>query len=303
MRLTTILFGIIILIQLMVSLYFLDVPFFWDSVQLASKQAHFFYENGYQSFILPKEIDSGHPPFFGVLLSLAWSIFGKSMVVSHLIILPFVIGSLFLAFQLGKSYLENEIRALFFPLLLLTDPVLGSQSIMVSPDVILVFGFLLTWLGIRKRKSLLIITGVILLGLISMRGMMCAAGLFFFSLFPNFQSFPSLKTLFKKVLPFLPGGFIGIGFLVYHYLHTNWIGFHPESPWANSFTGEGLAQIPKNAIILMWRIADFGRVALLLVIGSIFAWYIFKQKAGKIALQSDLFPLLIALCLFLLPSF
>jgi hypothetical protein len=287
----------------MVSLYFLEVPFFWDSVQLASKQAHFFYENGFDTLILPNEIDSGHPPFFGVLLSLAWMVFGKTMAASHLLIVPFAIGSLFLAFQLGKLYLENEVRALFFPLLLLVDPVLGSQSIMVSPDVLLVFGFLLTWFGIKASKSVFIIVGVIFLGLISMRGMMCAAGLFFFSLFPNFQSLPDIKTIFKKLIPFLPGGIIGIGFLVFHFTQTGWIGFHPESPWAESFTGDGLAQIPKNAIILMWRMADFGRVALLLVIGSIFGWYIFKQKAGKMALQSDLFPFLILLSLFLLPSF
>lgn len=44
-------------------------PFFWDTVQLASKHAHFFYETDFHSIILPNEIDSGHIPTLGIYLA------------------------------------------------------------------------------------------------------------------------------------------------------------------------------------------------------------------------------------------
>ena len=58
-------------------------PFFWDTVQLASKHAHHFYENGLRWTPLPPEIDSGHPPVFGYYLALAWTCFGKTLPASH----------------------------------------------------------------------------------------------------------------------------------------------------------------------------------------------------------------------------
>ena len=34
------------------------LPFFWDTLQLASRHAHFFYENGFSSLFLPNDMDS-----------------------------------------------------------------------------------------------------------------------------------------------------------------------------------------------------------------------------------------------------
>ena len=66
--------------------------FFWDTVQLSSKQAHFYYTNGYKDLLLPNSIDSGHPPIMGMALAFLWKIFSKSLIVSHLFIFPFLIG-------------------------------------------------------------------------------------------------------------------------------------------------------------------------------------------------------------------
>ena len=176
-------FGIIILIQVLLLWYFKEAPFFWDTVQLASKQAHFFFENGFGTFILPPFIDSGHPPGFGALLAIAWMLFGKSLLISHVLLWPFVLANLTLAYQLGKLYLEDSFRAVFFPLLLLIDPVLAGQSILVSPDILVVFGFLLTWYGIKKENLILQTIGVVFLGAFSMRGMMVGAAMYVYAVF------------------------------------------------------------------------------------------------------------------------
>ncbi|MBL0080448.1 MAG: hypothetical protein IPP53_15465 [Bacteroidetes bacterium] len=62
-------------------------PFFWDTV-LTSKIAQYFYENGFGNLIVPIDLDAGHPPFFQIYLSILWKLFGKSLLVSHLAMLP-----------------------------------------------------------------------------------------------------------------------------------------------------------------------------------------------------------------------
>jgi hypothetical protein len=83
-------------------------PFFWDTIQLASKQAHFFYETGFHSIILPNEIDSGHIPSLGIYLALLWKIMGKSLIVSHLAMLPFVMGIVFQSILLVRRLFSSD---------------------------------------------------------------------------------------------------------------------------------------------------------------------------------------------------
>ncbi|MBK8112814.1 MAG: hypothetical protein IPK46_22180 [Saprospiraceae bacterium] len=71
-----------ILVYLVLVLLSLDHIFFWDTVQLASKQAHHFYEGSMFDFLLPDDIDSGHLPFMGWMLAWAWKILGKTLWIS-----------------------------------------------------------------------------------------------------------------------------------------------------------------------------------------------------------------------------
>jgi hypothetical protein len=82
--------------------------FFWDTVQLASKHAHFFYETDFRSIILPNEIDSGHIPTLGFYLALIWKIAGKTLMVSHLSMLPFVIGIVCQTIILVRRHFSKE---------------------------------------------------------------------------------------------------------------------------------------------------------------------------------------------------
>ncbi|MEL6357325.1 MAG: hypothetical protein AAFQ37_10395, partial [Bacteroidota bacterium] len=63
-----------------------DFPFFWDTIQLAARQATHFYEGG--NWLLPDTIDSGHPPGFGAYLSWWWQLLGRKLWVSHLAMFP-----------------------------------------------------------------------------------------------------------------------------------------------------------------------------------------------------------------------
>ncbi len=287
--------------------------FFWDTVQLASKHAHWYYEQNFQYLLLPESIDSGHPPIFGLYLAWCWKIFGKSLIVSHFSMLPFLLGIVWLLQQIG-TYYANEKAAKYLILLVLFDPFFAGQSVLVSPDIVLVFAFLWCIFAIIHQRIIGIILGTILLGTISMRGMMATFGLYlWWVLTIYFQPIKShsnpkkiLAIAFTKLPYFLPAGLIAMLFLGYHYQETGWIGYHPNSPWAGSFKQVDVSGFLKNIGLFGWRLLDFGRLFLL----GVLIWMLFKKINIKRCFSSEkellqvqsLFTLIAVLSLLLTPS-
>ncbi len=157
-------------------------PFFWDTVQLGSKHAHFFYENGLRWAALPEEIDSGHPPVFGYYLAWAWRLFGKTLAVSHWAMFPFVAGVVMLLFRLGTRLGGSPWYGAGLVLLAAADPVLTTQSGLIGPDIALIFFFLLAVWALWEGRPRWVAVGVLGLCAISLRGMMTAAGLLLWQL-------------------------------------------------------------------------------------------------------------------------
>ncbi len=255
-------------------------PFFWDTVQLASKHGHFFYDTNFSSLILPENIDSGHLPAFGMYIAACWKVFGKTLAVSHFAMLPFLLGIGFYLLKIGR-FLANEKYAPWLLVLCFADPVLASQSILVSPDIMLLCFFLMGLNAIwAKQSKWVLVIAVVGLGMSSMRGMMVAVGLFVFSLFLVEEQL-SAKVFFKKISPFIPGGLVAVAFLFYHWQQTGWVGYHPDSPWAVSYEKVGFQGFVKNIAVLGWRMLDFGRVfaclALLFFARRIFVKNRFKE--------------------------
>src|SRR4051794_38753575 len=88
---------------ILLTFFVLHNSFFWDTIQLGSKQAHWFYDHNFKFFFLPEIIDSGHPPSFGIYLAICWKLFGKSLPVSHLAMLPFLLGIVIQVYLLLKK--------------------------------------------------------------------------------------------------------------------------------------------------------------------------------------------------------
>ncbi len=331
-----------------------DNFFFWDTMQLAAQHALFFYDsNNFSTFLLPDEMDSGHPPTFGFYLALVWKIFGKTLTVSHLAMLPFLLGIIWQAWKLGEK-IVGEGWTLLFLLLLVVCPVVAGQGVLVSPDIVLLFFFLMALNGIFNVNNANYIQfhfntqlaiGILGLAAISMRGMMVVAALFIFYCLINIDYFKSLiinaelnfksfinhlkanklkreliinnnelkgdkhdltinnnelkdnkreltinknelnpskfnfkflifnskhplsiKALFSLFLPFSLGILFAFSFLVYHFVHKGWIGFHTNSPWSPAFERVDIMGFIKNTMVLIWRLIDFGHLFLWLII-------------------------------------
>jgi hypothetical protein len=252
-------------------------PFFWDTIQLGSKHAHFFYENHLHFAPLPVNIDSGHPPFLGYYLAICWSVFGKTLPVSHWAMAPFLLGTIVLLYRLGR-HLGGSTWAFWLIPLVWIDPVMAGQSTLVGPDLILACWFLLTLTGIFEKRGTLVMVGIAGLCTVSMRGMMTAGALFVFELITTFRRTDSISGSAKQLWwKYLPGGLLGGGFLLWHYLETGWMGYHTGSSWAAAFAPVNAKGFIRNILVVGFRWLDFGRVAEWLLLLRL-AWYYFKKK-------------------------
>ena len=240
-----------------------DHIFFWDTVQLGAKHGLHFYNTQFSELLLPDALDSGHVPVFGMYLALVWTIFGKSVVVSHFAMLPFLVGIVFQSSYLIKRYVPNNYIFLAISIFLL-EPTLLAQSVLVSPDVPLVFFFLLALNNVLNNNRIFLALGITGLFLISMRGGMISFALLLLDLNFNFRKFRShqLMVLIKMSWSYLPGFLLFCGYNYYHYSQKHWIGYHDASPWAGSFQHANFSGIIKNVVVLSWRLLDFGRVFL-----------------------------------------
>lgn len=259
-----------------------DHIFFWDTVQLGAKHGLHFYDTKFSEILLPDSIDSGHVPVFGMYLALIWMVFGKTLVVSHFAMLPFLIGIVLQSFYLVKRYVPNNYLLIALSILLL-EPTLLGQSALVSPDIPLVFFFILSLNSILNNQRILITLGITGLFLISMRGGMLSFGLLLLDLFFNFKKHRpnQFVLLIKMSWAYLPGF---IMFCIYNYIHyaqKNWVGYHGDSPWAVSFQQVDFNGVIKNTLVLGWRLLDFGRIFLWITGIWLIIRYFSKYKVDR----------------------
>lgn len=271
-------------------------PFFWDTIQLAARQAQWYYDQHFRYLLLPDVIDSGHPSGFGIYLALCWRVFGQSLLVSHLAMLPLVVFILMGLFRLSKIF--KSYLAWGFPLLVVIDSVFLGQISLVSPDVALFALFIWGLLGVVERRPKLLLFCSLVLAIISLRGMMAVLALYFFQVVQVQNGYWRKPAHWlRSTLPFIPAGLLALAFLGYHAWAKSWVGFHADSPWRESFTVVGFKGMLKNGIVLAWRIADYGRVFLVLAILGL----AFKQH--KALTSNPFFSLVLITLLIQVPHF
>lgn len=238
----------------------LQHAFFWDTTHLASAQADWFFRHNTNSLLLPDHIDSGHPPLTGWLLAHVWTLMGKGLIQSHLMMLPFLL--------LAIWHMLLTLRHFFpfnYPLLAILfflNPILLTQSMLVSPDIILFAGLFTALFGILEQRYLKIIFGTMLLAMVSMRGMVCVAAVALFGLLRDNSYRKTFLGTLKYLFLFAPAAILAGGFLFFHFQYKGWFGYHVGSPWAPSFEPAGWSGFWRNLLVLAWRFSDQGMLFL-----------------------------------------
>lgn len=254
-------------------------PFFWDSIYF-SKIAHFYYEKGFGNLILPTDLDQGHPPFFGIYLTILWKYLGKNLFVSHFAVLPFVLGTIWQLFILARRFFKGCVLHIVM-LLVCIEPSFLAHSTIPSNDLALVFFYLLGLNSVIKNRRLLLFISLMGMAAMSLRGIVAVGGIFITEaalLFFIWEK-ENRKPDFKLLLPYIGAGLVIGGWLYFHYLQTGWLASTPSPNWSGGRKAIGIDGYLKNIIIIIWRSLDYGRLGLWLMVfvAIVYCSYKFKE--------------------------
>ncbi|MCB9081183.1 MAG: hypothetical protein H6555_05690 [Lewinellaceae bacterium] len=240
-----------------------DHAFFWDTLGQASRRAHWYYDQQFRQLYLPPGLDAGHPPLFNIYLAACWTVFGKTLAVSHWAVFPWLVGIYWQLTQLLRYFFPQQMNWQWAGLgLFLIDPVLLGQSTLVAPDLVLVFAFLLGSRSILRQQRGWLFPALLLLLGVSLRGMFIAAGLFLWDAWFHYLYKNKAWRQLRWWLPYL-GAFSLLALFWWGHLEaTGWVIRTPNPAWSGH---RKIADIPlmlRNTAVLGWRALDYGRIGL-----------------------------------------
>lgn len=271
---------IFFVLVILLTIYSLTIPFFWDSAFFSALSVHF-YNVGYSGFLAPESLDTGGFPLYSAYLTLTWKLFGKSLVASHLALLPFLFGIVYEFYKLCKRYL-NEKTIGWALLIFFVDPVFLTQSALMGYDIVILYFFLLSLNALQQNKNLLYSIAILLLCLISIRGMMLASALFLIDLIHSKKIDPG------KIKNYAPTILVLSIWFISHKLRKGWFLFSPfRENDAEGFADIGM--IFRQLMYVVWKNLDLGRATLWLIVLFFTGIYIKKEKTAH---QKELFSLL-----------
>lgn len=264
-----------------------EIPFFWDECYYIPT-AHHIFDSNFSSIIPPLQVDRGNFPFYGFYMACWWKIFGKTLSVSHLAMLPVLLGIVWEYFRLAKKIISKKWIP-FALLLLVLEPTFSTQSILMGHDVFLLYFFLLSIRALFYDKKIVYAFAFCLLALHNIKGIPItfALGIFYF--------------VYKKYIlhtKITPGDFLihfspallWILWMLHHHKATGWYLLTPVNDYGNGLHLD--ASLFKRIVLGLWQIIDFGRIFLwLFIIGVLFF-------CGKKIFTSGLKPFLTLLFVF-----
>jgi len=245
-----------------------EYGFFHDDILFGSKMGNHLYNNSIFDWTIPDEFDPGHPPFFGFILALSWKILGHKLWVSHLVMLPFIIGFFYQLFQFICYFIKDIKHQFFAFLLIIIDPTISSSFVLVNMEIISMFLFFLIINSIKERKNVIKCIGLLFLSILSIRYMMLFAGIFLFEIsLKLFVQKNKLKSVLNMqfLLPYFIGCLPGAVFVLWRVLTKGSL-TNPNSPWEDYGHLADLNYLIRNCIVLIWRYIDFGRIFIMLFI-------------------------------------
>ena len=216
-------------------------------------------ENGFLSFVYPAQYVA-EPPLAHLYLALLWSLFGKSLLVAHLSITVFSLGVIWQVYRLCER-LETKYTPYIF-LLVLLEPALSTQMILISPDVITCFFALLSVNLLLENKRSWLALSVLCLGLVSIRGFVVCSGLGLAYLVILIAiDKKSFKEAFLYVFPsFVPVLLVLGAWFLYRKWDTGYFMYQPGFEYQEHRELASLSYMIRNIASLAIRMFDSGRI-------------------------------------------
>ena len=250
---------VVLILFLVLKFFTLENCFFWDNTAGYSMPASYLLENGFLSFVYPAQYVA-EPPLAHLYLALLWSLFGKSLLVAHLSITVFSLGVIWQVYRLCER-LETKYTPYIF-LLVLLEPALSTQLILISPDVITCFFALLSVNLLLENKRSWLALSVLCLGLVSIRGFVVCSGLGLAYLVILIAiDKKSFKEAFLYVFPsFVPVLLVLGAWFLYRKWDTGYFMYQPGFEYQEHRELASLSYMIRNIASLAIRMFDSGRI-------------------------------------------
>lgn len=264
-------------------------PLFWDSILLSGQYGTFYYLHFGRSLFVPAEM-AGYPPLWGYYIALMWKLADRSLLTSHVAMLPWI---LIFIFQVNRAVHRSvdKIWRSWVWVLVLVEPVWLAQSTQVAPDLALIALFWLIFNDLEDRHWLRSSMVMCLLLLLSPRGLLAAVGLLFYAVIQERQNRAWLWV-------FLPPVLVAGSWYFIHKIHFGWSGYSSDNEWGGLFSIVSVRGFIKNVVVLVWRFLDQGRCIIFLVTGLIF-W----KRSELFSGTSSIWRLLACLAFVYFPAF
>lgn len=264
----------LLILSILIKLCSLEFGMLWDNVLFASKMGTVLFENGLFNWAsIPPTIDPGHPPFLATLMATSWCLFGKSLAVSHWVMLPFVFGLLWQISLFVNFFIHHKKLQLCAFVLVIADPTLLAQLVLVNPEVIQLFFFFFSLNAILNDKLHFKVIGLMFLGMVSYRGMMLCMGIFLIDFFKYIWTDQKKWWAFfdkKTILTYAIGALPAIAYISWRLITKGWISTNPLAEWGSAWQYQSsldfFKNFSRNIIVLGYLFSDFGRIILLLFI-------------------------------------
>ncbi|MBS3738739.1 hypothetical protein [Mesohalobacter halotolerans] len=254
---------------------------FWDNITFVSAMGNALYNNGVLNWLsISNQIDPGHPPTLATLLAFFWKLLGKSLWISHLVILPFVYGLLLQLYNFVHHIVNHKRLSLFAFLLVLADPTLLAQLVTVNPEAIQLFFFFLSLNAVLNNNKTLKVIGLVGLSLVLYRGMMLGFGIFLIDILQHsYYHKQTLKSFLNKqnILVYILSSIPALIYILWRLVMKGWLISNPHQPWGNAldYSSESgfLWNFGRNIGMLVHRYIDFGRVSVIIFIIIVLIWF------------------------------
>jgi len=116
---------LLFLLVLLLKLPIINTPHHWDSLGRDIPAAIWILEHNFNPFV--GDLNVGHPPFTFELLALSFLIFGKSLSVSHLLVVLFSFLGIYFTYLLALHLFDEHV-GIIASLLLFFSPMYFAQS-------------------------------------------------------------------------------------------------------------------------------------------------------------------------------
>lgn len=256
----------------------LDQGFFWDHTAGYAMPADYLLTHGFQAILYPSDYVA-EPPLAHWYLAALWTWLGRSLLVAHLSVALFSVGVIWQVYRLCEQLQPRYAPYLF--LLIVAEPALSTQLLLLSPDILLCFFALLSIRYLLAGRRIPLSLSALCLGMVSIRGFVVCAGLGLgYLLIQIFLGGKPFRRAFWYALPpFLPVLLAMASWFVYRKVETGYWLYAPDFAYLEHRKWADGLRLLKNTLGFALRLADSGRLVV---------WILFFAAACKMGIRSFL---------------